>query len=284
MISVKSKNPWKYAVFAIVLCLMASAVIYPILANAEPVSLISADGQTVKQLRTINVTGSADVMVAPDEVEITVGIETRNADFNKAKSENEENAKKVIDLTKKYGIEAKYVQSDYIRTYPSYEYQNYSERSKVSFYNIQKRIIIKLKEIEKFETLVSDLMSNGTIMVQNIDFRTTELSKYRNEARKLAINAARDKAKLLTSELECGIAKPITINEEQINNWSWYGSWWGSSWYGYNQPNAASNVLSNYQSVQDNSGGMGNQGQTGETVAIGQIKITARINVVFELN
>ena len=282
MISVKSKNPWKYAVFAIVLCLLVSAVIYPILANAAPENIISADGQTVKQLRTINVTGSADVMIAPDEVEITVGIETRNADFKKAKSENEENAKKVIDLTKKYGIESKYVQSDYIRTYPSYDYQNHSETGKVSFYNIQKRIIIKLKEIDKFEALVSDLMSNGTIMVQNIDFRTTELAKYRSEARKLAINAARDKAKLLTAELDCGIVKPVTINEEQIDNWSWYGSWWGSSWYGYNQPNTASNVLSNYQSVQDS--GMGSQGQTGETIAIGQIKITARINVVFELN
>jgi hypothetical protein len=41
-----------------------------------------------------------------------------------------------------------------------------------------------------------------------------------------------------------------------------------------------SNVSVNYQNNQVNSG---SPGQTGETISIGQIKITAKIGVVFEL-
>jgi Uncharacterized conserved protein len=240
---------------------------------------VTGTSQGVDAQRTINVTGTADVMVAPDEVDITVGIETRNIDFQKAKTENNDNAKKVITLTKKYGIDSKYVQSDYLRTYPSYNYEKESDTSKVAYYNVQKRIVIKLKDISQFEPLTSELMDNGSIQIQNIEFLSTEISKYKNEARKLAIRAAKDKAKLLTSELGSGIGKPVTINEEQIDNLTWYGSWWGSSWYGYGQNNnLLSNVTSNYQQ------GSTNPGQTGETISIGQIKITVKISVVFELN
>ncbi|MCX7922908.1 MAG: SIMPL domain-containing protein [Clostridia bacterium] len=285
MINMKSLNPWKCAVYAMVFCLLFTGVLYPVIGKAAQVNSAPKSSQDVTQSRTISVTGTADVMVAPDEVDITVGIETRNADFQRAKSENDENSKKVIEVTKKYGINSKYVQSDFIRTYPSYDYEKYNETSKVAYYNVQKRIIIKLKEIGKFEALISDLMSNEGVSIQNIEFRSTEMAKFKNEARKLAIKAAKDKAKLLTGEIGSGITKPVTINEEQIDNLSWYGSWWGGSWYGYNQPNMwASNVAVNYQNNQAGFGSGGDSGQSGETISIGQIKITARIGVVFELN
>lgn len=286
MVKINVKNLWKYALFILAVCLLSANIFYPMIARSAPLSSTAADGQTGGQQRTISVTGTADVLVAPDEVDITVGIETRNPDFQKAKAENEENSRKVIQLTKKYGIDPKDVQSDYIRTYPSYDYDKYGATGKVSFYNVQKRIIVKLKDIDRFEVLTSDLMSNGAIMVQNIEFISTELPKYKNEARRLAVKAAKDKAQLLAAGLDSGIARPVTINEEQIDNWSWYGSWWwGSSWYGYNQPNSAlSNVSVNLQNSQTGPGGSGIPGQTGETISIGQIKITARIGVVFELD
>lgn len=267
---------WKYAAFALAFCLLFSVVMYPMIGRASSTNSMVGAGQAANQQRTINVSGTADVMVAPDEVDISVGIETRSVDFKKARSENDENSKKVIELTKKFGIDSKNVQSDYIRTYPIYNYEQHTETSKVSCYNVQKRIVIKLKDISKFEALTSELMNNGVVMIQNIEFRSTELAKYKNEARKLAVRAAKDKAKLLASELGSDIGKPVTINEEQIDNYTWYGSW-----YGYGQSNSAfSNVAVNYQ----NSQGSTEAGQNGETISVGQIKITAKIGVVFELS
>ena len=280
MENIKSVNLWRSAVLALTFCLLLSVAMYPVIGKAAPENPAAGPVQAERRERTINVTGTADVMVAPDEVDITAGIETRNADFQKARAENDENAKKVIELTKKYGIDSKYVQSDYIRTYPCYVYEQYTETNKISYYNVQKRIVIKLKDIAKFEQLISDLTGSGIIMVQNIEFRSTDLAKYKNEARKLAVRTAKEKAEILASELGGNIGKTIAINEEQVDNFTWYGSWWGNSWYGYGQPNPAfSNVAVNYQNSQ---GGTG-FGQTGETISIGQIKITAKIGAVFEL-
>ena len=274
----KITNLWKHTLLALAFCLLLFLVISPVVGKTAPENPASGSNQFESREKTINVTGTADVMIAPDEVDITVSIETRNESFRRAKSENDDNAKKVIQLAKKYGIDAKHVQSDYIRTYPNYVYENHTETNKISYYNVQKRIVIKLKDIDKFEDLVSDLTVSEKIMVENIEFRSSELAKYKNEARKLAARVAKEKAELITSELGSNVGVVLTINEEQIDNYTW----WGRSWYryGYYNPGLSSNVSVNYQDNQEGSG----SDQSGETISIGQIKITARISVVFEIN
>ena len=185
-----NKGLWKYITISLVTCLLLLAALHPILGKAAPVNSAASQAEDDAPGRTITVIGTADVMVAPDEVHITVGVETRNSNFQQAKSENDEISAKIIELARKYGIEQKYVQSDYIRTYPCYQYEKYTETSRVSYYVVQKRIVIKLKDIGKFEQLLSELSDSGAAMIQNIEFLSTELSKYRNEARKLAVQAA----------------------------------------------------------------------------------------------
>lgn len=117
-------------------------------------------------------------------------------------------------------------------------------------------------------------------MIQGIEFLSTEISKYRNEARKLAVQAAKDKAKLIAREAGSDIGRAITINEEQIKDYTWYNTWWGSAWYGgYDQLSLTSNVAVNY--YQGPVSGLDSEEM--ETIAIGQIKITARIGIIFEL-
>ena len=195
---VNKNNLWKYATLILTFCLLLLVIVYPIFGRAESANTTNSSGQNGGTERTISVTGTADVMVVPDEVIITVGIETRNSDFRKAKSENDTSAKKVIDLTRKFDIDPKYVQSDYIKTYPSYQYNKYSETSEISYYVVQKRIVITLKEIDKFEQFITEILDGGIAMIQNIEFRSTELPK-RNR-RKLAVQAAKDKIKLIAQE------------------------------------------------------------------------------------
>ena len=63
--------------------------------------------QASEDRRLITVTGDAEVRVVPDEVVITVGIETSDEDIEKAKQKNDERVQKVLELTDQYGIEAK---------------------------------------------------------------------------------------------------------------------------------------------------------------------------------
>lgn len=71
--------------------------------------------------RLITVTGDAEVRVVPDEVILTLGVETWNKDLNIAKKENDQRIRKIVALAKKHKIETKHIQTDYISIEPRYE-------------------------------------------------------------------------------------------------------------------------------------------------------------------
>jgi len=219
--------------------------------------------------RLVNVTGEAEVRVVPDEVVLTVGVETRDEKLSTAKSDNDKRIRKVLDLTEDYGIEAKHVQTSYISVEPRYD-DDYYGSEVLKDYWVRKTIVITLKDISKFEDLLTDLLEAEVNYVHGIQFRTSELRKHRDRARALAITAAQEKAVAMAGELGQEVGRPRAINEYQSGWWSGYGSWWGSGW--------GSAMTQNV--IQDVGGGL----DSGEgTLAPGQITVKAQVNVSFEM-
>lgn len=218
---------------------------------------------------TISITGDATVKVVPDEVVITLGVETRNVSLDIAKEENDKRVKRVVAIAQSHGIEAKHIQTDFINIYPEYEYRN-SAVDRIVGYRVGKTIVITLHDIGEFDSLFSDVLELGANYVHGVEFRTTELRKYRDEARALAINAAREKAAALAAELGQSIGTPTYISENNTGWWSSYGSWWGYRWGGTMSQNVVQNA--------------GLEGFTTEDgVAPGQIRVNASVSVTFEL-
>ena len=218
--------------------------------------------------RLITVTGDAEVRVTPDEVILTIGVETSDKNLNIAKSKNDKLVKKVLALAKEYNIEPKHIQTNYLNIEPRYRYM-YEEKDFIGYF-IKKTIVFTLKDISKFEDLLSSVLKTGANYVHGIQFRTTELRKHKDQARSLAIKAAQEKAIDLATELGQKISKPHTIQEEQSGWWSYYNSWWGSRWGGGMAQNVVQNV------------GQG-PATTEGSIALGQITVNARITVSFEL-
>jgi len=111
---------------------------------------------STRQPRTINVTGSADVMVVPDEVVFSVGVETSDIVLTKAKNDNDAVIKRVLDQAQSLGVEEKYIQTDYISIEPRYQdaYQkDGSPDRELIGYFVRKNIAFTLKDVSKFEGL-----------------------------------------------------------------------------------------------------------------------------------
>ena len=62
----------------------------------------------------INVTGSAEVKVAPDEIYLSVGVETRHETMEEAKRQNDDRMTKVLAFVKSSGVKGKEVQTDWV--------------------------------------------------------------------------------------------------------------------------------------------------------------------------
>jgi uncharacterized protein YggE len=217
----------------------------------------------------VTVTGDAEVRVVPDEVILTLGVETWNKDLQVAKGQNDAIVARVLALATEYGIEPKHIQTDFVNIEPRYR-NGYREESDFIGYFVRKSVVITLRDLDKFEDLLTESLEAGANYVQGIQFRTTELRAHRDEARALAIQAAREKAEAMAGELGQMVGEPRQITEVQSGWWSGYNSWWGGRWGG----GMAQNVIQ-----EAGVGGFAAEG----SLAPGQINVNARVQVTFEI-
>jgi uncharacterized protein YggE len=228
-------------------------------------------GQTsASEYRNVKVTGTADVKVAPDQVVITLGVETRNSKLVSAKSENDKVVKRVLAVAKAGGVKDDRIQTEYVQINPMYQYESGSSNQSLRGYSATQTIAITLADVQKFEDLLSKLLEAGANYVYDVQFQTTDLRKYKDQARELAIQAAKEKSEALAGELGQRSGQPINVVEEQNTSRSWYGYGWGSRYGDVGSSNTTYEV----------SGGSLPEGMT---VAPGQISVTATVTVTFEL-
>ncbi len=211
--------------------------------------------------RTIQVTGEAEIRVIPDEVVITVAIETSNKDLIIAKQENDTKSRQVKSIFQKSGVEEKYIKTDYITIEPRYE--TYPKKE-FSGYFVTKRFVVTLKDLTKFESLTTDILVGGVNYIHDITFRTTDLRKHRDTARQMAIKAAKEKAVALATELGMKVGKPFSINENQSNYW-----------YNY--------MRNERQMTQNSMVELGSGSPSSDSFSPGMITITATVAVSFEM-
>jgi uncharacterized protein YggE len=223
----------------------------------------------VEEPRVITVTGEAEVRVVPDEVILTLGVETWNKVLDTAKRENDEIVREVLAAADAQGIEPAHVQTDYVSIEPRYRNGYYEDRDFVGYF-VHKTIEVRLRDLDRFETFLSDALESGVNYVHGIRFRTTELRDYRDEARALAVRAAREKARDMAEVLDEDIGRPRQIAEAQSSWWSGYGSWWGARW----GDAMSQNVIQEFN---------GSTLSVDSSVAPGQIEIVARVTVTFDL-
>lgn len=221
---------------------------------------------SVSWAQTIDVSGSAEVKVVPNEIMLSVGIETRHEKLEEAKRRNDERVAKVLAFTKESGVRSQDVQTDYLNVEPVYEHD--VSRTTPSHYAVRKSVQIRSTNLDRFEGLVTGLLTNGVTTIHGIDFRTTEVRKHRDTARAMAIRAAREKADALATELGVKRGKVRAINVNDSSGWlGWPGNYWGGRGGAMFQNSVQS--IGAAPEIEDS------------TLSIGQISISASVNVSF---
>jgi uncharacterized protein YggE len=233
---------------------------------------ISAAGQSAADRPTITVNGQASVMAVPDEVVFTLEADNVNLDINLAKAKTDEDVKKVFALAKTYQIAPQYVQTDYVKIAKRWGERIQNKPAPFLGYAVSQRILVVLKDVSRFDGFLSEVVKSGITSLSDLNFRASAMRKYMDQARSMAMKAAKEKATALAGEIGQQIGKAVNITEVGLSVSSAYGD------ADEDNSNARSNYTGNIsediaRSLSDNQG----------TLAPGMISITARVKVVFEL-
>ena len=217
--------------------------------------------------QTISVTGDAEIKVVPDQVVISLGIEVHSETLGDARRGNDARVRSVRAAIRGMGIDEKDIQTDFIQLAVQYKADGITP----AYYYARKSIVLMLHDANQMETVLAAAVDAGATHIHGVEFETSKLREYRDQARALAVKAATEKARDMTAAAGLKVVGgPVGISASQFGGRSWYGSGWGSGG-GSRGGMPAQNVY--YASA----GGAETQG----TIALGRISVTASVSMQF---
>lgn len=210
--------------------------------------------QEVKQVPQISVTGEAKIKVVPDQATISATVETKGNDAKEVKQKNDQKIEAVLKMIKKMNLAPADYRTQRVALNPQYDY----EKKKTS-YNATQTIEIIVRDLTKYDELMEGIVNQGINRIDNVVFQTSKLAQYQSEARNMAMKDAKLKAEDYVSVLGQKIGKAMTISD---NSQSY-------------QPQA---VYARMKTME-----MSDVAEVRETLAVGEITISANVNVNFIL-
>jgi uncharacterized protein len=216
----------------------------------------------------ITVGGEAIISVKPDKVLVTFGIETQDTDIVVAKRKNSESVRRAIEHIKGLGIPEKEIKTDSLSIEPRYKGESFRKKDFIGFF-VHTAFLVSLTDTTKFEQLLTRVLQSGANYITGVDFQTTELKKYRDQAREAALKDAIDKAEKMAAVMRVTLGAPVYVGENTDDASSLYNA---RRFRPYETTPQKSN-----RNVQNIDAG------ASDTLALGQISVRANVTVTFEL-
>lgn len=230
--------------------------------------------QDIDKMPAVTVTGTAEILVAPDEVVFSLSVEKTDKDLQVAKRLNDESVGKVLELTRRYSVAPQNVKTDFISV--EMKYVSVRDPKKKIYdddgdeigqkifkgYEVSKTVIVRLTDISRFEEFFSEVLKAGISEVNSVKFETSKLRENKDTARDMAMKAAKEKATDLARSVGQTIGKAVRITEGTESN------------VPYRNSNYAANSV----------GTGGTFSESVATFAPGAIKVEASVTVSFLLN
>ena len=218
--------------------------------------------------RSVAVSGTAVVNVTPDRVLIQLGVQSNGRTPQLVEAVNSATIYRVINAIKKLGIAEKDIVTDRYVIDPIYD--DYNSLT-IEGYRIYNMVAITLRDINKVNEVMIAALNAGANQVVNVEFYLSDLRKYRDQARELAMVAASEKAQDLADAAGAEVGCVLTISE---NTWSYFsGGWWGR-----NNNLWIQNTVQNIPTAN----GQGGDSDFGP-VNLGQISVRAEVSASFSL-
>lgn len=163
--------------------------------------------------RFVMVAGHGSVEAPPDGAEISTGVVTEAATARGALNANNAAMRKVIDGLKAAGIDAKDIQTQQFQISP--RYRSYKDRAQeIEAYTVRNQVTVKVRDLARLGEILDQVVTLGANQASNIQFNVSDAERRKDEARKLAVENAMHRARLLAEASGAKLGPVLTITEE----------------------------------------------------------------------
>ncbi len=179
-------------------------------ACGEGDTIVNSDGSTTTG---ISVSGTGRATTEPDLVLLQLGVEVERRTVAAAREAAAASQQAIIEALKANGVDEKDIQTVRFSVRPRYDSPN---RVRVlSGYNVSNVVSITVREIDKASAAIDDAVAAGgdSVVVQGISFAIDDPTDLREEARRAAVEDAKERASQLADAAGVKLGRPISIVE-----------------------------------------------------------------------
>lgn len=162
---------------------------------------------------TITAQGDYEIYAAPDIATVTFRAHSENSDLIKAQAEVEAVVSSATESIKTLGIEEKDIKTSYYNASPRYEYSPKTGERKLTGYEVDQSVMIKIRDLSKTSNVIGALGKAGVSDIGGPNFEIEDKDALMQDARKEAIKEAKEKAKILAEELGVKLGKIVSYND-----------------------------------------------------------------------
>lgn len=204
-----------FTVFASVLVTFIVAAVFLKLGGPVPISVTQTSVETPPTFET---TAEGVATVVPDEAVVDLGINQRAATVAEVQEAVNTVMRNLKDRLVKLGVEEKNIKTTNYSIYPEEDYS--SGRSRVIGYRVDSRVEIRVNDFGKISQAIDAATAVGANVVSGLRFEVSESlrDKAATEARKTAIDKAKNKAEETAKAAGVRLGKILTVQEGVVNN------------------------------------------------------------------
>lgn len=217
---------------------------------------LTAQAQTVTtgpNVPQIQVQGVGKLKAVPDQAVIRLGIENKGKTAEEVKKTNDAIVASVLKYLKEAKVPEKNIQTERVSFY---SYKDYTDKK--DYYQASQTITLTLEDLSKYETLVAGVMGKGVNRIDGVEYKSSQLTSYQTEARKLAVQEAKKKATDYASALGQKVGKVLLVTD------------------------GGSSMPPVFRPMYALKGGVADEPMD-QTLAVGEIEINTSVSISFEL-
>jgi uncharacterized protein YggE len=173
-----------------------------------------AHADEAKLMRSISLSGHGEVHVTPDMAIVTVGVTSSSATAREALDSNTKSMEAIMATLKDAGIEMRDVQTSNFMVNPRYDYgQNNSQPPRVVAYDVSNNVAVTVRKLEVLGAVLDHVVSSGSNQINGVMFQVSKPEAATDEARKLAVEDAKRKAKVYSDASGVALGHIVSLSE-----------------------------------------------------------------------
>ncbi|MBP6912029.1 MAG: SIMPL domain-containing protein [Candidatus Pacebacteria bacterium] len=179
-------------------------------------------GNVDNSYNTISVNGTGEVYAVPDTAMFSFTIRTNATDVAVAQNDATEKVNTALEAIRTLGVEDKDIKTTYYNVQPKYKYGYYAwgvKENPITGYEVSQTTEVKISDTDKTGEFIAKLAELGITETTGPNFTVADEKSLQAEARKEAIDDAREKAESLATDLGVRLVRITSYYDNKDNGY-----------------------------------------------------------------